>query len=162
MDPFSNKGEYNSLGMASAFIAGWVLAFWVLWAKKSEQLEEVTPASCLTGYSFFTSLFLVVIYFLESEFIQSGWLGGFSPASWSNAALEISSISILAYLVPGFLFFWGIGGVAASVAGILLMLEPVSATFLAAVWFHEPITLNIWIVGALILLANGLVLRKRN
>jgi len=160
LDPFTGSGGRSLTGLIIAFIAGWVLAAWVLWAKRSGEMEGVSPVVCLTGYSLFTSLFLILILAVDVVFIGTGWLGELQPQSWAGNVIAICSVSILAYLVPGILFFWGIGGVAASVAGILLMLEPVSATFLAAIWFREPITSNIWIGGLLILIANGLIVTR--
>jgi drug/metabolite transporter (DMT)-like permease len=160
LDPFSGSGSRSIAGLITAFIAGWILAAWVLWAKRIGAMKGVSAVVCLTGYSLFTSLFLILILVVEVVFIGTGWLGELQPQSWAGNAIAICSVSILAYLVPGILFFWGIGGVAASVAGILLMLEPVSATFLAAIWFREPVTSNIWIGGLLILIANGLIVTR--
>ncbi|MBU4492316.1 MAG: hypothetical protein KKD69_07635 [Euryarchaeota archaeon] len=48
----------------------------------------------------------------------------------------------------------------ASIAGIVLLLEPVSAIILAAIFFTQPIGLNIISGGTLILFSNYLVIHK--
>ena len=68
---------------------------------------------------------------------------------------------LIAGVIPYSLFYKGVEKIEASVAGVILLLEPVSATILAAILFGQPITLNILLGGVLILLSNYLVVRKK-
>jgi drug/metabolite transporter (DMT)-like permease len=61
----------------------------------------------------------------------------------------------------GFLLFKGLQTVPASTAGVILLLEPVTGTLLAALLFMQPLTLNIGAGGLLILLANYIVIAER-
>ena len=70
INPLSSSGDYSLLGMVSAFLAGWALAIWVLWAKKIERIRGVTASTCVAGYSLFTVGFLLIVYLVEGEFIS--------------------------------------------------------------------------------------------
>jgi drug/metabolite transporter (DMT)-like permease len=63
-------------------------------------------------------------------------------------------------VIPHLFFFRGVQKVQAGVAGIILLLEPVSATVLADILFNQPIGLNIFIGGVLILVSNYLAIHK--
>jgi drug/metabolite transporter (DMT)-like permease len=63
-------------------------------------------------------------------------------------------------VIPHLLFYRGFKKIEASVAGILLLLEPISASILAALFFDQPIGPDIILGGALILLSNYFVIRS--
>ncbi|MGB7292407.1 MAG: EamA family transporter [Thermodesulfobacteriota bacterium] len=65
-------------------------------------------------------------------------------------------------VIPHLLLYRGFKKIEASVAGILLLLEPISASILAALFFDQPIGLYIICGGALILLSNYFVTRSRS
>jgi drug/metabolite transporter (DMT)-like permease len=60
-------------------------------------------------------------------------------------------------IIPSFCFFKGLRVVDASVAGIILLLEPVSAALMAAILFGQTLSVTTLAGGALILLSNYLV-----
>jgi DME family drug/metabolite transporter len=66
----------------------------------------------------------------------------------------------IAGVIPHLLFYRGMQKIHASTAGIMLLLEPVGATLLAAILFSQPIGLNILSGGGLILLSNYLIISK--
>jgi len=68
--------------------------------------------------------------------------------------------SLVAGSAAHILYYAGVRKVPASTAGIILLLEPLSAAILAALFLAQAITLNVLAGGALILAANYLVVRK--
>ena len=70
---------------------------------------------------------------------------------------SLAIFAIIAGIIPHSLFYKGVQKIHASIAGIVLLLEPVSATILAAILFLQPISLNILSGGALILFSNYLI-----
>jgi len=62
-------------------------------------------------------------------------------------------------VIPSLLFYRGLEEVQASIAGILLLIEPVSASFIALLLFEQPIDMETIFGGGLILLSNYMVLR---
>jgi len=160
LNPYSPVADYSFLGMASSFLAGWVLAAWVIWAKKIGTRSRITAANSVAGYSIFTVIFLAAVHAVDSGIPPGNRFGGLQPDLWLTGGPAILSVAMFAYLIPGLLFFSGITRTSASTAGLLLMLEPVSAAFLAAIWFGEPISWNIALGGVLILVSNGVILGK--
>ncbi len=65
-------------------------------------------------------------------------------------------------ITPHLFYFKGIEKVTVSDAGVILLLEPIGATALAAVFLRQPITVNIIIGGLLILISNYLVIKKKD
>ena len=63
--------------------------------------------------------------------------------------------------LTGITLYKGLETVPASVAGVILLLEPVSATVIASILFNEAITYNILAGGSLILLANYMIIQSK-
>jgi DME family drug/metabolite transporter len=94
----------------------------------------------------------------------------FSPYAITTSIGLNLPIAFLLYLVvyasiggviPHLLFYRGFKKIEASVAGILLLLEPISASILAALFLDQPIGLDIMVGGALLLLSNYFVISAR-
>ena len=150
---------YSTLGLVSAFLGGWALSIWVIWGKRIHRYEGLDPLARVLGYALFTVLWLGLLLLL---LLSSGVGGSFASLSthllvgnWDMVLL----VSVVAYLLPTLLFLVGIRKVEASLAGMILMLEPLSAIVLAAILFREPVTVRLVIGGGLILVANFLTIR---
>jgi drug/metabolite transporter (DMT)-like permease len=70
--------------------------------------------------------------------------------------------ALLSGIFPHLLLYKGLQKIQASVAGVILLLEPISATILAAIFFNQLITFNIIMGGILILISNYLVIKGDN
>lgn len=159
LTPTFTGASYSTLGLLSAFLGGWALSIWVIWGKRIHRYEGLDPLARVLGYALFTVLWLGLLLLL---LLSSGAGGSFVSLSthllvrhWDMILL----ISVVGFLFPTLLFLVGIRKVEASVAGMILMLEPLSAIVLAAVLFREPVTVSLVIGGGLILLANFLTIR---
>jgi len=74
--------------------------------------------------------------------------------------LYILGFAIFANIIPHLFYYAGTLKVQSSIAGIILLLEPVSATLLAAIFLGQMLTWNIFIGGIFVLTANWIILRK--
>ena len=67
---------------------------------------------------------------------------------------------IFAITIPNLLFYFGVRKVSASDAGIITLLETVSASLLAFIFLGQTLTVNTLFGGTLILLANYLAIKE--
>ncbi len=69
--------------------------------------------------------------------------------------LILIAFAIITQIINHFFYLNGVKKVPTVDAGIILLLEPVSAAILSAIFLNQPITFNITSGGALILFVNG-------
>ena len=129
------------------------------------------------GYSIFTSLatkkgykpFTVTFY--TFVFASAGCLFiGDIPTIVTKLSVDPSLIinasllGVVTAVFPYLLYSWGLTGMEASTASIIASIEPVAATALGAIFFHEPITFTtiggMCFVLAAIVLLSGVKKRK--
>ncbi|MBS3143048.1 EamA family transporter [Candidatus Woesearchaeota archaeon] len=67
-------------------------------------------------------------------------------------------MGVIVYVLAQVLFYQGLKIVPSTHAGIILLLEPVSAAILASIFLGEAITLGLIVGGILILIANAIVI----
>ncbi len=151
--------EANPVGILLALLSGIALSLWIIYGRKGV-IRKIAPTAINFWRSLFAVIMLVVLYPLVSSFIKDPAITGFSSHSASNLLF----FAIYAVYVWGFaiiLTYKGLEKVPASDAGILLLLEPVSATLLAAIFLLEPLTINL-VFGALFILLSNYLIISRN
>lgn len=147
-------------GIIIALIAGLLLSLWVIWGRKSAMYKNHYITTTF-GWSFFASVWLVVLFIVITLiYPEYSEVLSLSPGLISTKLPELLLFAIIAGVLPHFLFYKGIEYVSASSAGIVLLLEPVSATVIAAVLFSEHIGISFIIGGLFILMSNYLVLKS--
>ncbi|HEX3554017.1 MAG TPA: DMT family transporter [Thermoanaerobaculia bacterium] len=143
-------------GIAAATLGGVFVALWVIWGRKSgiHQRHSVTTT---LGWSAFSSAWLIVLwpvfFALTRDRALSRLSLSFDVKYWSFFAV----FALIAGVLPSLLLFRGLQTVPASTAGILLLLEPVSASLMAALFFRQPLGVHTLAGGFLILLSNFLL-----
>lgn len=146
-------------GIAAALAAGLLLSFWVILGKKSTALD-LHYVTTTFGWSGFASVWLLLLLPLMNILTSDERLLRLSvslaPADW----VFLAAIATLGGTLPHLLFYRSLEKVSASVAGIILLLEPVSATIIAWLFFSQKIGLYVLAGGAFILLSNYLVIRS--
>lgn len=146
-------------GIVCALLSGVLLAFWVILGKKSTMLRQHYITTTF-GWWGFTSLWLLVLWPAmnlltgDKRLVELSF--NFSPYIWTSLIV----FAFLSGVISLLLFFRGLRGVSASVAGIILLLEPLSATALAWLFFSQSLGFYIILGGLFILLSNYLVIRK--
>lgn len=147
-------------GIISALIAGVLLSLWIILGRKSGVYKQ-HPITTITGWVWSSSIWLLLLWPIFALLVHEPNISRFSisfPVQYWPYFIIFASI---ACVIPGSLFYRGVQKIHASVAGIILLLEPVSATILASLLFAQPVGLNIFLGGALILFSNYLVIRKQ-
>ncbi len=154
LSPWQAESMPNIKGVLSALLAGIFLSLWFIFGRKSG-ISKNHYLTTTFGSVFFTSMWLLIAYPLISTFFHEPMF---------RLSFELSPKLLLLFIF-GFvtmvigisLFYKGLEKVEASKAGVIALLEPVSATILAAIFFAQPITIPILIGGALILASNYIV-----
>lgn len=148
-------------GVLIALLAGFLLSLWVIWARKSA-IHKNHYITTTFGWSFFASVWLVLLVIISGVFLpQYGKQISISPSLMQTNLSHIVLFALLAGLLPHLLFYKGVEKVSASSSGIILLLEPVSATVIAALIFSDPVGLSFLIGAFFILLSNYFVLSKK-
>ena len=146
-------------GIAAALAAGLLLSLWVILGKKSAMLD-LHYVTTTFGWSGFASVWLLLLLPLADIFIADKGLlrlsVGLPAADW----IYLVAFAVLGGALPHLLFYRSLEKVSASVAGIILLLEPVSATILAWLFFSQKIGVYVLAGGVFILISNYLVIRS--
>jgi drug/metabolite transporter (DMT)-like permease len=159
VNPFDSHIELNLVGILAALLAGLFLSLWVILGRKSG-LREQHFVTTTFGYSFFSSCWLIALYPVVSLFLKNPTFVSLSFGSYVEYWWAVLIFALVVNITPHFLAFFGLKRVDASTAGILLLLEPVSAALVAYLLFDQLLTTNIWIGGFLILAGNILLIRE--
>jgi drug/metabolite transporter, DME family len=150
--------EYPVSGLLAAISAGLLLSLWVIWSRRSALKHQHFVVTTF-GFTLFSSLWLLILYPLVGSLPLDSSLVRLDFGLYLDYWRMVVLYTVLAGIVPSFLVFYALKGVDASTAGILLLFEPISAAVLAYLWFEEALAPNVWVGGALILMANFVVIR---
>lgn len=145
-------------GIILAIGAGFLLSIWIILGKKSANLNQHYITTTFS-WSLFGAAWLILFYIFGNLFFPSNETFKFSfeliPSSWFYLIVFAS----LSGLLPHLLFYKGVMTVSGSITGIILLIEPATATLLADIIFSQKIGFELIVGGALILLSNYFVLR---
>ncbi|MCL4243646.1 MAG: DMT family transporter [Candidatus Dadabacteria bacterium] len=152
-------GAASYIGVACGLLSGILLSLWVVLGKK----VSVTGQHYVTttfGWSIFASAWLLLLLPLMKLLLPSEEFSGLTFAFPAGDWLALVIVSVLGGAVPHLLFYRGLRGVPASVAGIVLLLEPASATVLAWAFLSQHIGFYTLLGGVFIILSNYIVVRR--
>ena len=147
------------LGIISALLGGVLLSLWVIWGRKSG-INKQHYITTTIGYTGFSAIWLLLIWPIVNFLIREPTITRLSINFPLQYFVYLIIFAIIAGVIPHSLFYKGVQKIHASVAGIILLLEPVSAMILAAILFLQPISLNVISGGALILFSNYIISYK--
>ncbi|HML94387.1 MAG TPA: DMT family transporter [Thermodesulfobacteriota bacterium] len=155
----AGAGPASYIGIACGLLSGILLSLWVVLGKRI----SVTGQHYVTttfGWSAFASAWLLLLLPLMKLLLPGDEFSGLAFALPAGDWLALVIVSVLGGAVPHLLFYRGLRGVPASVAGIVLLLEPASATVLAWAFLVQHIGFYTLLGGAFILLSNYIVVRR--
>ncbi len=158
LKPWDIESIGNLSGISFGLVAGVFLSLWVIWGRKSG-INKQHFITTTFGYTAFSAMWLWLLLPVSSLFVQDSLTRisvNFPAYYWFYVIL----FALLWGTISHPLFYLGMKKVLASTAGIILLLEPISATILATIIFNQIITSNIIIGGALILVSNYMILSK--
>lgn len=143
-------------GILWAVANGGFAACYVVFGRKWGRLGYTPTTTTLWGYSF-AALWMVPILLAFPLFITDPRVVGFPlllpPAAW----LLLLVFALVGTAVPYTLVNVGVKGIDASVASIILLLDPVSAAVMGYLFMQQPVSLWQLLGASLILLATSLV-----
>jgi drug/metabolite transporter (DMT)-like permease len=153
------KSVDSALGILCSLLGGIILSLWIIWGRKSG-INKQHYLTTTIGWSGFSVIWLLLLWPIVTLFIHRPNIIKLSAQFPLEYWLQFLVFGFIAGVIPHLLFYRGMQKIHASTAGIMLLLEPVSATLLAAILFSQPIGLNILSGGGLILLSNYLIISK--
>lgn len=159
LESWEIKTHQSIVGILLSLTSGIFLALWVIWGRKSaiRKQHAVTTTFGWTSFSVFWLILLLPV-FLNLTSDPHVFKVSFNLPL--NHWLYLMIFSLFSGVIPNLLFYSGIKTVDASIAGILLLIEPISASLLAAFLFDQPLGLKMLIGGALILFSNYFVINE--
>lgn len=151
------NATFLSLGVIVSIFGGVLLSVWIMLGRVSG-LEGSHPVATQVGMAIFTIFFLILGYPLLI-LIKSPEITSLSLSFSLNAWIYLIVFSILVNVLSHLFIFYGSRKVPSSTAGIILLLEPLVAAILAALFLGQGFTWNIVVGGVLIIIANYLVIK---
>jgi drug/metabolite transporter (DMT)-like permease len=159
VNPFDGASIGNVFGVFLALMGGVLLSVWFIMGRVSG-IKKYNPVTTQFGYYVFMIIFLLISYPILSLFITDASIMNLSLNLPIEIWFYLMLYTVFALFIPHFIYFYASRKISASDGGIIFLLEPISASILAMVIFQEPLTFNIIIGGALILISNYLVIRR--
>lgn len=146
------------LGLSLAVGAGILLSVWVILGKKSANLNQHYITTTFS-WSFFGAIWLILFYIFWSNSFGQSEVFRISYDLIEMQWFPLLLFAVFSGLLPHLLFYKGVITVSGSVAGIILLLEPATATILADIIFSQGIGFELVLGGFLIILSNYFVLK---
>lgn len=168
VDPINNLRQTNpsSLGIPSsvlpyafALLGGICLSIWIIMGRRGS-LEDFSDPLEMTfavrgGSTVFT---LIMIIVWEAVLNQFATLSAIQPIQSNLLILVLFSIA--SGLLPDFLFYLGVRNVDSVQAGLILLLEPISASVISVVLLRATFSIVQIVGGCLILISNYIALSR--
>ena len=162
LKPWDISGMLNPTGVFSALMGGIFLSLWVIGGRKAGINKEKTTLTTFS-YAFFTVVWLLLIFPIFKSLVPAPQFTTITLSHPINFWLYVIVIALFSRVISNFLFYLGLENITASRTGIIMLIEPVSAALLSAIFFLQPITINIILGGFFILLANYItIMETRN
>lgn len=161
INPFAEKIIGNVWGIGAGIISGACLAVWVIMGKISAN-KNYSPSTSQFYQAFFCFLFLLLFYPIITLVIKDPNFMDLSIKLPLHIWVYIALYELFFFIIAHLLLFEGEKTISASTAGIILLLEPLTAAILASIFLGQRITTNILIGGILILGANYLLIKNEN
>ncbi len=156
--PWDITSVGKPIGLIFALLGAITGSLWIIMARKSgKQKQHYVTAT----FSYFLPLIVFIFLFqpISRLLFQDPSITrisfNFQPIFWIYALIW----SIIGGIIPYFLYYKSTEKIEAGIAQIILLIEAISATLLAFIFFNQPIGINILVGGGLILVANYLVVR---
>jgi drug/metabolite transporter (DMT)-like permease len=156
LGPWAMGVAHPLSGIVAALSASVFISLWVIWGRKSG-INEQHYITTTFGWGVFTTLWLVILWPLVNRIVTNAAVTRLSVDFPTKYWIYLFVFAIGGGIIPSFCFFKGLRVVDASVAGIILLLEPVSAALLGAIFFSQTLDTTTFAGGALILLSNYVI-----
>jgi len=159
VNPFTMNSIGSILGVIIAAFGGFFLSLWVI-ASRIAGERKYHPIAIKFCVGLFSWIFLFLFFPLLRIIFHGADQMRFNPHLSILLWLFLIFFVALSEIINHMLYYKAMQKVPASDAGIMLLLEPLSASILAWVFLSEAITIPIIIGGILIILGNYFVVRS--
>jgi len=159
LEPWHAERMGQLTGILFALAGGLSLSLWIILGRRGGMSEQ-HGVTITFGFTLSTGISLILIYPILLLFIEDERLVRLSISLPDNTWVFLFIYIFIANLLPHLLFYTGIQKVRAVTAGMLLLMEPVSAALLATLIFGDAITGYMVMGGGLILFSNYFILDK--
>ncbi len=158
ISPWNIVSLGNIMGIMAALLAGIFLSLWVIFARKTG-INKDYFMNTLSTYSLFSLIWLIILFPIVTKLTQNYSIVRLSYNFPNIYWIYFILFSFVAAFLPNSLFYKGIEKIEASKAGIILLLEPVVASFIGVIIFKQYFTSTIFLGGGLIIISNYLAIR---
>ncbi|MDO8513577.1 MAG: DMT family transporter [bacterium] len=159
IEPWKIKDPGSTLGIIIALFGGLALSGWITIGWYVAQ-KKIDPYAAKFAETIIESVIIFAVLNIVQLFIKQNHINRLSLHWPLGIWLFILIFTLLTQVVNHVLYLKGTRKVPAINAGIMMMLEPVSGTILAALFLGQVIGGNIVLGGGLIILGNYLVIRR--
>lgn len=160
VSPWSVDKVGSINGIVMALFGGLALSGWVCVGSRIGQ-SKIDPYVGKFMETLLEIIIIVLVLFSVQFIIKQPEIVKFSLGWSASIWVTVVVYSLLTQVMGHVLYLKGTKVVPAKEAGIIMLLEPVSGAILAVLFLRQAITLEILLGGAMIILANYLVLSKR-
>lgn len=130
-------------------ISSVLLAMWILISKRSQN-KSIPPIVFSFFYDLSSFIFLVFLALTYGQY-QVNDLAHFAQ---NNISWGLILFCLTVGIIPNLLNFTGLSKVTSLNASLIMMFEPVIASLIASLMYHEHMSIMFFLGGSLILLAN--------
>jgi drug/metabolite transporter (DMT)-like permease len=146
----SLAGGYRPAAALLGALSGLFLSLWVVWGRRC-RVAGMTSVGTAAGFATASAVWLLVLHPVLVPLGEWARLAPpLAPLGWGYLFL----LATVSGTIPHLLFYTGMERTQASRAGVILLLEPLSASLIGIWLFGKPLTPNILAGGALILASN--------
>ncbi|MBE9542024.1 MAG: EamA family transporter, partial [Proteobacteria bacterium] len=159
LEPWTATRWGQMTGILLSLTAGFSLSLWIIWGRRGG-LNIQHGVTITFGFIASTLAMLLLCYPLVKCFSADERIIRLSFDLQANQWYFLIIFVLVTTLIPHLLFFNSIRYVKVVTAGILLLLEPLSAALLAVIIFAQPLTPFMALGGAIILGSNYFIIKR--
>lgn len=137
---FGTTSPINPVGVVLASFNGFFYSVYIIVGRLSGSNKNYNFATTMFYSFFFALMWTTLLWLLVGSLIQQEIVTGFVSDLSPEALLLLFMIGIIGTIVPYGLLSLGLRYVSASIAGIILLIEPISVMILGVVILGEQLT----------------------
>ncbi len=159
-EPWTAKSVESWAGIILAIIGGLLLALWVVLGRVAAT-RNYHPATIIAVTPFFALLWTIPVAFIAKWLIKDPIITDTSFNLPMGGWLSLVGALIVCFLIAQVFFYKAVKFVPATQAGIILMLEPVTALIASYLLLSELISIYAFIGSILILVSTYLIIKQK-
>lgn len=156
----SGGTELSPWGVLLAVLGGVGLSLWLIVAQYFSR-QNVSPSGTFLAASVYTQIPVFALYWILRILPEFNGVRIFSLEMPPQLWLYFVIYTLASYVAPNLLLFANNRNVSPVIVGMLLLLEPVTGLFLDWMFLGKPLTWNILLGGAIILISNAVLIRTQ-